>query len=199
MPKEIMVHIFLLDLVNFVPYSVLYETPADGGLVGPSLDIISRSGKGPSKPTLDAIYDGIKDLHNDALDALLKIVVKLPQNGGRNGQLFPSCNATCQTNGTLSPGSARQTRKATVTLTMCSIRVWRCPWNWRCLGIRHVRTSKFQGNYNPNFSPYFNNTAGTIHFLKSRATVKSSTFGKFGDRCPCQRRKHNQTPTFVQH
>ena len=133
-----------------VPYSVLYETPADGGLVGPSLDIISRSDKGPSKPTLDAIYDGIKDLHNDALDALLKIVVKMPQNGGRNGQLFPSCNATCQTNGTLSPGSARQTRKAMLTFIVCSIRIWRCSWNWRCLGIRHVHTPKFQGNYNPN-------------------------------------------------
>ncbi|KAN0112531.1 hypothetical protein V8E51_005482 [Hyaloscypha variabilis] len=81
-----------------VPYAVVYETPADGGLVGPSLDIISRSDKGPSKPTLDAIYDGINDLHNDALSAVLKIVVKLTQNGGRNGELFPSCNATCQTN-----------------------------------------------------------------------------------------------------
>jgi hypothetical protein len=134
-----------------VPYSVLYETPADGGLVGPSLDIISRSDKGPSKPTLDTIYDGIKDLHNDALDALLKNVVKLPQNGGRNGQLFPSCNATCQTNGALSPGSARQIRKAMLTCTMCSIRVWRGSWNWRCLGIRHIHTSKFQRNCNPNF------------------------------------------------
>jgi len=92
-----------------VPYAVVYETPADGGLVGPSLDVISRSDKGPSKPTLDAIYDGINDLHNDALSAVLKIVVKLTQNGGRNGELFPSCNATCQTNGTLPGGFVPRT------------------------------------------------------------------------------------------
>lgn len=82
-----------------VPYAVVYETPEDGGLIGPVLDIISRSDKGPTKATLDAIYDGINDLHNDALDVLLKAVVVLPQNGARNGELYPSCNATCQANG----------------------------------------------------------------------------------------------------
>jgi hypothetical protein len=30
-----------------------------------SLDIISRDDNGPTKDTLDAIYDGIKDLQND--------------------------------------------------------------------------------------------------------------------------------------
>lgn len=82
-----------------MPYAVVYETPADAGLVGPSLDIISRDDNGPSKATLDAIYDGIKDLHNSQLDSLLASVVKLKQNGGRNGELYPSCNATCMTNG----------------------------------------------------------------------------------------------------
>lgn len=83
---------------NAVPYAVLYETPADAG--PPCLDIISREDKGPSKDTLKAIYDGIKDLRNSDLNTLLASVVKLTQNRGRNGQLFPSCNATCQTNGT---------------------------------------------------------------------------------------------------
>ena len=85
---------------NGVPYSVVYETPADAGLVGPSLDIISRDDNGPSKLTLDAIHEGIKGLHNDQLDKLLASEVKLKQNGGRNGQRYPSCNATCVTNGT---------------------------------------------------------------------------------------------------
>jgi len=79
-----------------VPYSVVYETPDAG--IGPSLDIISRDDDGPSKDTLDAIYAAVKGLHNEALDALLASEVKLTQNGGRNGQLYPSCNATCVTN-----------------------------------------------------------------------------------------------------
>lgn len=84
---------------NGVPYAVLYETPADAGLVGPALDIISRDDDGPSKATLNAIYDGIKDLQNSQLNTLLASVVKLNQNGGRNGELYPSCNTTCMTNG----------------------------------------------------------------------------------------------------
>jgi hypothetical protein len=60
---------------NGVPYAVAYETPADGGLVGPSLDIISRDDNGPSKLTLDVIYDGIKGLHNQQLDNLLVISI----------------------------------------------------------------------------------------------------------------------------
>ena len=82
-----------------VPYSVVYETPADAGFVGPSLDIISRDDTGPSKATLDLIYAGIKELHNQQLDGLLASVVKLTQNGGRNGERYPSCNATCTSNG----------------------------------------------------------------------------------------------------
>jgi hypothetical protein len=82
-----------------VPYAVVYETPVLGGLVSASLDIMSRDDKGPTKDTLDAIYDGIKDLNNNQLDALLPLVVKLKQDGARNGQLYPSCNATCITNG----------------------------------------------------------------------------------------------------
>jgi len=84
---------------NGVPYSVVYETPADAGFVGPSLDIISRDDSGPSKLTFDAIYEGIKALHNDQLDKLLASIVKLKQDGGRNGQRFPTCNATCMTDG----------------------------------------------------------------------------------------------------
>jgi hypothetical protein len=77
----------------------VYETPADAGLVSPCLDIISRSDKGPNKVTLDAIYHGIDDLHIDALTTLLKNVVALTQDSGRNGQLYPSCNTTYQANG----------------------------------------------------------------------------------------------------
>jgi hypothetical protein len=84
---------------NNVPYSVVYETPVDGGLIGPSLDIISRDDNGPSKLTLDAIHEGIKGLHNDQLDQLLASLVKLKQDGGRDGQRYPSCNATCMTGG----------------------------------------------------------------------------------------------------
>jgi len=81
---------------NGVPYAVVYETPDAG--IGPSLDIMSRDDDGPSKDTLNAIYAGVKSLYNEALNALLASVVKLPQNGGRNGELYPSCNATCVTN-----------------------------------------------------------------------------------------------------
>ncbi|KAF4630705.1 hypothetical protein G7Y89_g7440 [Cudoniella acicularis] len=83
---------------NGVPYAAVYETPADAGFTGPSLDIISRDDNGPSKPTLDGIYDAIKYLKNSQLDALLSSVVKLPQNGARDGQPYPSCNATCMMN-----------------------------------------------------------------------------------------------------
>jgi hypothetical protein len=44
-----------------VPYSVVYETPADAGLVAPCFDITSRSDKGPSQATLSAIYNGISN------------------------------------------------------------------------------------------------------------------------------------------
>jgi hypothetical protein len=84
---------------NDVPYAVVYETPIDAGLIGPSFDIISRDDNGPSKATLDAIYAGVKDLKNANLTALLANVVKLSQNGGRDGEFYPSCNATCVTNG----------------------------------------------------------------------------------------------------
>lgn len=86
-----------------VPYSVVYETPADAGIVGPSLDIISRDDNGPSEETWKMIRAGIKGLHNKDLDNLLASVVKLTQNGGRNGELYPSCNSTCMTNGKLYP------------------------------------------------------------------------------------------------
>ncbi|KAE8443026.1 hypothetical protein EG329_002420 [Mollisiaceae sp. DMI_Dod_QoI] len=83
---------------NGVPFAAVYETPIPGGLEGASLDIISRDDNGPSKATLNAIYDGIKGLKNPQLNTLLASVVKLNQNGARNGQLYPSCNATCMTN-----------------------------------------------------------------------------------------------------
>jgi len=78
---------------------VVYETPAYGGLVLPCPDIASRSDEGPSKATLDMIYTGIENLRSDNLTTLLKNVVELVQNGSRNSQLYPSCNATCQANG----------------------------------------------------------------------------------------------------
>jgi len=83
---------------NGVPYAVVYETPVLGGLVSANVDIMSRDDNGPSKETLLAIYDGIKNLHNSQLDALLASVANLTQNGGRNGELYPSCNTTCMTN-----------------------------------------------------------------------------------------------------
>lgn len=88
-----------------VPFAVVYETPAAAGAVGASLDIISRDDDGPSKETLKEIEDGVKALHDSQLNSLLASVVKLTQNGGRNGQLYPSCNATCMTNGMLFPVS----------------------------------------------------------------------------------------------
>lgn len=82
-----------------VPYSVLYETPTAGGRISASLDVISRDAKGPTRKTLDLIYDGVKALHNDELDTLLGLLVSVKQTGGRDGQLYPSCNTTCATNG----------------------------------------------------------------------------------------------------
>ena len=85
---------------NSVPYMVIYETAMHGGLGGPWLDITSRDDNGPSKLTLDTIYQGIKGLHNNRLYKLLPSLMKLKQDGGQNGQRYPSCNATCMTGGT---------------------------------------------------------------------------------------------------
>lgn len=103
-----------------VPFSAVYETPADAGLVAPCFDITSWSDKGPSQATLSAIYSGISNLHNDALTTMLQHVVKLTQNGGRNGELYPSCNSTCQANGTCPTNPIRETRNAILTSSVHS-------------------------------------------------------------------------------
>lgn len=85
-----------------VPFAVMYETPAfrEGAA---SLDIISRDVRGPNAITLSWILEAVKALRNSALTSLVGNVQKLVQDGGRNRQPWPICNATCQTNG--KPGS----------------------------------------------------------------------------------------------
>ncbi|TAQ90000.1 hypothetical protein B7494_g1671 [Chlorociboria aeruginascens] len=80
-----------------VPFSVLYETAA-AGQTTPSFDIISRSDSGPSNSTLTAIYAGVAAVHSDALNALIPNVMPIAQNGGRNGQPYPTCDALCESN-----------------------------------------------------------------------------------------------------
>lgn len=80
-----------------VPYAVLYETPAYRSV--PCLDFLSRDERGIAKDTYQSLKEGVKDLRNSALNSLLADVVKLVQNGGRNGQPYPTCNATCMLNG----------------------------------------------------------------------------------------------------
>ncbi|KIX95917.1 uncharacterized protein Z520_08172 [Fonsecaea multimorphosa CBS 102226] len=79
-------------------FVVLYETPAASETVA-SLDICSRTPSGPTNDTLDAIKSGIQKLGNKKLIGLLKNVTKTPQDGGRDNEPWPSCNATCRTNG----------------------------------------------------------------------------------------------------
>jgi len=79
-------------------FIIVYETPA-ASQTKASLDIFSRDPSGPSKDTLDAIKSGIKSFGNQQLIDLLKDVTKTPQDGGRSNDPWPSCNATCRTNG----------------------------------------------------------------------------------------------------
>ena len=81
-----------------VPYVVLYETPAVGQNQS-AFDIISRSDKGVANSTLHSISEGLAVLGNQELITLAGQAQLLKQDGGRNGQLYPICNATCMTNG----------------------------------------------------------------------------------------------------
>lgn len=81
---------------NGVPYAVVYEGAANG--VGPVVDIISRDDDGPSKATVDLVLAGIKDLNNTVLGTALTSLMLVSQDGGRNEEMYPSCNATCMTN-----------------------------------------------------------------------------------------------------
>lgn len=83
---------------NDAAFIVVYETPTASQTV-PSLDIFSRDPSGPSDDTLNAIKVGIKMFGNQHLLDLLRNVTKTPQDGGRAGDTWPSCNATCRTNG----------------------------------------------------------------------------------------------------
>ncbi|KAL6249793.1 hypothetical protein RBB50_003648 [Rhinocladiella similis] len=80
-----------------VAFIVVYETPTASQTVA-SLDIFSRDPSGPSSDTLNAIKVGIKRFGNRDLIELLTNVKKTPQDGGRAGDAWPSCNATCRTN-----------------------------------------------------------------------------------------------------
>ncbi|KAH0836161.1 hypothetical protein FOPE_04408 [Fonsecaea pedrosoi] len=78
-------------------FVVVYETPAASQSVA-SLDIFSRAPSGPTNDTLDAIKSGIQKLGNQSLIDLLKDVIRTPQDGGRDHDPWPACNATCRTN-----------------------------------------------------------------------------------------------------
>ncbi|KAJ9639679.1 hypothetical protein H2204_003750 [Knufia peltigerae] len=82
---------------NDAAFIVVFETPTASQTV-PSLDIFSRDPSGPSDDTLNAIKVGIKTFGNQHLVDLLRNVTKTPQDGGRAGDTWPSCNATCRTN-----------------------------------------------------------------------------------------------------
>jgi hypothetical protein len=77
---------------------VLYETAAAAQTEG-VFDIISRSDKGPSQETLRLINATVKAMGNQEVITLLGQVEPLTQDGGRIGELYPICNATCMTNG----------------------------------------------------------------------------------------------------
>lgn len=81
-----------------VPYVVLYETPAVGQNQS-AFDIISRSDKGVANATIHAIHEGLSVLGNQELITLAGQVKPLKQDSARNGELYPICNATCETNG----------------------------------------------------------------------------------------------------
>jgi len=80
-----------------VPFAVMFETESlhEGST---SLDIIARGISGPNPITLSWILAAVKALGNPLLAPLVDNVKKLVQDGGRNGQPWPICNATCMTN-----------------------------------------------------------------------------------------------------
>jgi len=82
---------------HLVPYGVVYETRSSGE-TSESIDFISRSSAGVAPATFEFLKAAIRDLRNTQLSALLQNVTLTPQDGRRNGQPYPSCNATCMQN-----------------------------------------------------------------------------------------------------
>lgn len=82
-----------------VPFAVLYETKS-AGQTEDSFDVISRSNKGPSQVTLEMIWGAVNASGNASLVQLKNEArgMKIVQDGGRDGQEYPLCNATCETN-----------------------------------------------------------------------------------------------------
>jgi hypothetical protein len=85
-----------------VAWFVMSETVPGDTTTLATLDIGSRSDKGPNEETMELIREAMVQLGNEELLAVMSNVTKLVQDGGRTGQLWPACNATCQTNGKFS-------------------------------------------------------------------------------------------------
>jgi hypothetical protein len=83
---------------NSVAYAVLYESPTTNGQEGAVFDIISRSDNGPDQITLNLIYQAVNATGNSALISLKNGATPLKQDGGRNGQGYPTCDAACLAN-----------------------------------------------------------------------------------------------------
>jgi hypothetical protein len=83
---------------NSVAYAVLYESPTLNGQLGAVFDIISRSDNGPDQVTLNLIYQAVNATGNSALISLKNGATPLKQDGGRNGQGYPTCDAACLAN-----------------------------------------------------------------------------------------------------
>jgi hypothetical protein len=94
-----------------VPRAAVFETKAKSGTTE-SLDIVSRSDKGPSAVTLGMIRETVRGLQNQRLGVLERGLIRTVQDGERNGMGWPGCNETCRSNGELPcPHSQRKLKR----------------------------------------------------------------------------------------
>lgn len=80
-----------------VPYTMFFETWPTGQ---PSqFYFISRSDKGIAEDTYQTLVDSVKKIGNQELNEALTRVYQIKQDGGRHGETYAGCNATCKENG----------------------------------------------------------------------------------------------------
>lgn len=80
-----------------VPYTMFFETWPTGQ---PSqFYFISRSDKGIAEDTYQTLVDSVKKIGNQELNEALTRVYRIKQDGGRHGETYAGCNATCKENG----------------------------------------------------------------------------------------------------
>ncbi|TCD61344.1 hypothetical protein EIP91_008571 [Steccherinum ochraceum] len=81
-----------------VPYVVIYESPVTLTGIPSAIDIESRSQGGPSKATLDKIFQELRALNNPEITQLVYQIKPLVRNGNRANTGPVVCDAACVNN-----------------------------------------------------------------------------------------------------